>query len=96
MENGKTVDGFWDDAQLQAYIDENNPVNRLERFIDIPTLSGNGLEDTVVSYKGAEALEKAKFNAGYTNSQFFYFENLGHEVTEDFMMRVLGFLNQSM
>lgn len=96
LQNGNNVDGIWSDAQLQGYIDENNPINNLERFIDIPTLSGNGLKDAVISYKGAEALEKAKFDAGYTNSQFFYFENLGHEVTEDFMMRVLGFLNKSM
>ena len=93
IQNGETIDAIWSDSELQSYVSKNNPINNLDKFIGIPTLSGNGLKDTVISYKGSEELEKAKFEAGYTNSQFFYFENVGHEVTEDFMMRVIGFLN---
>ena len=59
-------------------------------------MSGNGLDDNIISYKGAESLEKMIIQKGKTNSKFYYFENVGHEVTEDFMSKVLPFLNTNM
>lgn len=96
LQNGKIVDSIWSEDEINAYIYTNNPINNVERFIDIPILSGNGLDDSVISYKGAEALEQMIVKHGNAHSQFYYFENVGHDVTEDFMSRVLPFLNENM
>lgn len=94
--NGKFVDAAWNKDELSAYIDENNPINNAERLVNIPIMSGNGLEDKEISYKGAEELEKIITESGNTNSRFYYFEGIGHEVTEDFMSHMIPFLNNNM
>lgn len=95
IKNGETVDSLWSEAQLQEYINKNNPVQMQEEWISIPILAGNGLSDSVISYKGTEQLEKAKIEAGFTDSIFMYFNNTGHEVTEAFMMNVIPFLDKA-
>jgi pimeloyl-ACP methyl ester carboxylesterase len=96
LKNGETIDSIWSDEQFNDFINQNNPINEIDKLINIPILAGNGLSDNVVSYKGSESLEKAKIDAGHVASQFFYFENIGHEVTEAFMMKALPFLNKTL
>lgn len=96
IKNGKSIDSIWDEEKLGEFIKNNNPINNVERFLSIPIMSGNGLDDNIISYKGAESLEKMIIQKGKTNSKFYYFENVGHEVTEDFMSKVLPFLNTNM
>ena len=95
IKNGEMVDSLWSEAQLQDFINKNNPVQMQEEWIGIPILAGNGLSDPIISYKGTEQLEKAKIKAGFTDSVFMYFNNAGHEVTEAFMMKVIPFLNKT-
>ena len=96
LRNGENIDSIWSDEQFNDFINQNNPINEIDRLISIPVLSGNGLADNIVSYKGAELLEKAKIDAEHTQSQFFYFENVGHEVTEAFMMKAIPFLSKTL
>ena len=95
IKNGEMVDSLWSEAQLQEFINKNNPVQVQEEWIGIPILAGNGLSDPIISYKGTEQLEKAKIEAGVADSVFMYFNNTGHEVTEAFMMKVIPFLNKA-
>lgn len=96
IKNGQLVDAIWKDAELDEFVKANNPINNVERFIEIPIMSGNGLDDNVISYKGAEELEKLIIQKGLSNSKFYYFEGVGHDVTEDFMSKVIPFLNKNM
>ena len=96
IKNGERTNAIWTDDVIQKFIDDNNPINNVERFIDIPIMSGNGLDDEVISYKGAESLEKLIVNKGNASSKFYYFEHAGHEVTEEFMRNVIPFLDNNM
>lgn len=96
IQNGQAIDSIWGKEEIKQFISKNNPIKNVDAFINIPLMSGNGLDDEVISYKGAEELEKLMLNAGNTKSQFYYFDNVGHEVTEGFMMKVIPFLNKNM
>lgn len=96
VQNGKEIEPIWTDEEFSQFISNNNPINNVKQFIDIPILSGNGLDDEKVLYKGAEELEKEKHQSGYHDSQFYYYKNVGHDLTEDFMFKVVPFLNKNM
>lgn len=92
--NGQVSDSIWTDEEVQQYISVNNPINHIEKFYDLPIMSGNSFDDTIVSYKGSEAFEKLMKEAGNKSVSFYYFDGVGHNVSEDFMQKVLPFINK--
>lgn len=95
FKNGESEDSIWSEEEFDDFIESNNPINETEKLINLPILAGNGLKDPIVSYKGSELLEKAKIAAGHVSSQFFYYENMEHEVPESFMMKAIPFLDNA-
>lgn len=92
IQNGEFTEPIWDEETLENYIAENNPISRVERFYSIAIMSGNSYDDTVVSYKGAEELEKQLKDAGNSNISFHYFDDVGHSVTNEFVYDTIPFL----
>lgn len=92
--NGELVEPTWSESEIQAYIDQYNPILHIDRMMTLPILSGNSMDDDVVSYKGSESLEKQLKEGGNTDIRFYYFDNAGHNVTEDFVKKILPFLQE--
>lgn len=94
FQNGQLVKPVWTEREVQRFIQENNPINRMERFYQLPILSGNSFDDFIVPYKGSEQFEKKLKEAGNSDVEFCYFLGAGHDVTDGFLRKVLPFLNK--
>jgi predicted esterase len=94
IQNGKRTESIWDSTQIADFIDKNNPINQLDKLSSIPIMSGNSLDDTIVSYKGSEAFEKVLKDKGNTDSIFYYFDGVGHNVTEDFVQKIIPYIKK--
>lgn len=92
IKNGEIVDSVWNEETIESFLTENNPISRIEYFYSVAILSGNSFDDPIVSYQGSEELEKKLKDAGNTNAYFYYFDGIGHNVSEDFIRKVLPFL----
>ena len=57
-------------------------------------MSGNSLDDEIVSYKGSEALEKKLSKGGNKDISFFYFDGAGHNITKEFLDKMLPFVQK--
>jgi pimeloyl-ACP methyl ester carboxylesterase len=94
IQNGKRTESIWDSTQIADFINKNNPINQLDKLSSIPTMSGNSLDDTIVSYKGSEAFEKVLKDNNNTDSIFYYFDGVGHNVTEDFVQKIIPYIKK--
>ena len=91
--NGKTVDAVWDEKQIKDFIRQKNPVNQIEKFYTLPIMSGNSIDDPIVTYKGSEAFElKLKDKNKYM--RFYYFDGEKHNVSKAYMQNIPQFLQQ--
>ena len=93
IKDGKETGPVWNDKQIKDFIAANNPVNHMERFEKMPIMSGNSVDDKVVSYKGSEEFEK-KLCGKNKNLSFYYFDGLKHNVSESFIRNIPAFLKK--
>lgn len=91
---GAVGDSIWSEAKLNSFIKENNPVNNLPAFDSLPILSGHGMADSQISTKGDEEMELYLYSVGNKDAFYYYFDGVGHNVTEEYMQKVLPFLNK--
>lgn len=92
--NGEVMESVWSESEIQTFIEQNNPILHVDRMMTLPILSGNSMDDDVVSYKGSESLEKKLKEGGNKDIRFYYFDNAGHNVTDDFVEKILPFLQE--
>jgi pimeloyl-ACP methyl ester carboxylesterase len=92
--NGISGNSIWTQKQLDDFIAINNPVNNREAFDQLPILSGHGMDDPLVPTTGDEEMEQYLYSVGNQNASFYYFEQVGHEVPEEFMQKVLPFVQK--
>lgn len=93
IKDGKEVEPIWSEKQIRDFIAANNPLNHMEKFEKLPIMSGNSVDDNVVSYKGSEDFEK-KLCSKNKNLSFYYFDGLKHNVSESFIRNIPAFLKK--
>lgn len=94
--NGEVADPVWSEEETKAFVTQYNPIQHADKLMQMPIMSGNSINDDVVSYKGSESLEKILKKGGNTKIRFYYFDNAGHNVTTEFVSKVLPFIRQYM
>lgn len=91
---GAVTDPIWSESEIDAFISEYNPILRADRMASIPILSGNGIDDDIVSYHGSEALERILKQGGSKDVRFYYFDGVGHDVPEEFAEKIMPFIQE--
>ena len=92
--NGEVVDSIWSEDEIAVFVEKYNPIQHADKLMNLPIMSGNSLDDTIVSYKGSESLEKILKQGGNQDIQFYYFDGAGHNVTTEFVEKILPFIKR--
>lgn len=91
--NGKATEPQWDENTFRNYCAAHNPINKTERFANLPMLVYQGLNDHTIPAKLTQQFEAAILQ-GNSHSLFVYDETGGHDVTASFLKRILPFIRQ--
>ena len=94
ISGGELTKQTWSDSKIKEFVNKYNPINHWEKLLKTPVLSGNSLDDEIVSYKGSEALEKKLSKGGNKDISFFYFDGAGHNITKEFLDKMLPFVQK--
>lgn len=90
--NGKDQDATWTTMELLNYCEANNPMNGLERLVDIPAFIVHGNEDTIIDVGSIHELEDML--SPYGCAQFLFLDEVGHETVPYMLSYASAMLNQ--
>ena len=94
VKNGKSQQPVWDEKRFMEYCISNNPIDHIEKLIQIPALVYQGMQDRTIPPETTQALERLLTSSGAQNNGFIYDDNGGHTVTIAFLNRILPFIKQ--
>ncbi len=83
------------DAYSDEYVEQNNPIRNWQQFSCIPLLSGNVVNDPVVSVVGSQSLEQIYIENDIETSTFLYYSGDSHDVPAGFFNMIIDFLLQN-